>query len=154
MVARGDRALLAGLAIALFAFASMLYAHITRQAPQQEMSRFGFVFLPIALMGHIGHNLGHLIAGHTLVPGAIQSLIGQAPAVPSGGAPIDWPWVALEIFLVLVGLGMSIWALRSVCNARRIVCPGQPAAIPYVGLAVFFAIALMWLFALPMLTRV
>jgi hypothetical protein len=118
------------------------------------MSRFGFVFLPIALMGHIGHNLGHFVAGYRLVPGAIASLIGQIPAVPLGDSPIDWPLVALEIFLVLVGFGMSIWALRSVCNARRIVCPGQPAAIPYIVLAVFFALALMWLFALPMLTRV
>jgi ferredoxin len=142
-----------GLAIALFIFASMLYAHLTKQAPQQEMSRFGFVFLPIALMGHIAHNLGHLLAGYQLIPGAIAGLIGQAPAVPMDDIPINWPWVALEIILVLIGLGMSVWALRRVCSARRIVCPGQPAAIPYMGLAVFFASVLMWLFALPMVTR-
>ncbi len=143
-----------GLAIALFMFTSGLYAHLTRQALQQEMSRFGFVFLPLALMGHIAHNLGHLLAGHRLILGAIAGLIGQAPAVPIDDIPTNWPWVALEIILVVIGLGMSIWALRRVCNARRIVCPGQPAAIPYICLAVFFALALMWLFALPMVTRV
>jgi hypothetical protein len=146
--------LIVGLAIALFLFVSRLYAHLTRQALQQEMCRFGFAFLPIALMGHIGHNLGHLLTGHRLIPGAIAGLFGQAPAVPLEEIPINWPWVGLEIIMVLIGLGMSIWALRSVCNARRVVCPRQPAAIPYLGLAVFFAVALMWLFALPMLTRV
>ena len=143
-----------GLAIALFISVSRLYARLTGQPYQQEMCRFGFAFLPIALMGHIGHNLGHLLTGHRLIPGAIASLIGQAPAVPIEEIPINWPWVALEIILVLIGLGMSIWALRSVCSARRVICPRQPAAIPYLGLAVFFAVALMWLFALPMLTRV
>ncbi len=146
--------LFVGLAIALFLFVSRLYAHLTHQPLQQEMCRFGFAFLPLALMGHIGHNLGHLLTGHRLIPGAIASLLGQTPAVPIEEIPINWPWVALEIILVLIGLGMSIWALRSVCNARRVICPRQPAAIPYMGLAVFFAFALMWLFALPMLTRV
>jgi hypothetical protein len=118
------------------------------------MCRFGFAFLPIALMGHIGHNLGHLLTGHRLIPGAISGLIGQTPAVPVEEIPINWPWVALEIILVLIGLGISIWALRSVCTARRVICPQRPAAIPYMGLAVFFAVALMWLIALPMLTRI
>ncbi len=141
------------LAIALFMVASMLYAHITKQAPQQEMSRFGFVFLPLALMGHIAHNLGHLHAGYRLIPGAIAGLIRQAPAVPIEEIPNNWPWVALQLVLLLIGLGMSVWGLRRVCSARRIVCPGQPAAIPYMALAVFFALVLGWLFALPMLTR-
>ncbi len=143
-----------GLAIALFMFASTLYARLTRQALEQEMSRFGFVFLPLALMAHIAHNLGHLLAGYGLIPGAIAGLVGQAPSVPMEDLPLDWPWVALEIILVLIGLGMSIWAVRRVCGARRIVCPRQPAAIPYMGLAVFFALVLMWLFALPMISRV
>src|SRR5512142_799401 len=44
-----------GLAIALFIILSRLYAVLTKQPPQQEMCRFGFAFLPLALMGHIGH---------------------------------------------------------------------------------------------------
>ncbi len=143
-----------GLAIALFILVSRLYAHLIKQPPHQEMCRFGFAFLPLALMGHIGHNLGHLITGYKLVPGAIAGLIGQTPSVSIVGLPNNWPCLALEISLVLIGLGMSIWALRGVCNARRIVCPQQPRAIPYVGLAVFFASILILLFTLPMVTRV
>jgi hypothetical protein len=142
------------LAIALFIFVSRLYAYLTKQALRQEMCRFGFAFLPLALMGHIGHNLRHLFAGYQLVPGAIAGLVGQTPSVSVEGLSNSWPWLALQISLVLIGLGMSIWSLRGVCSARRNVCPRQPAAIPYIGLAVLFAFIYILLFALPMVTRV
>jgi polyferredoxin len=145
-----------GLAIAVFIFVSRLYAYLTKQALRQEMCRFGFAFLPLALMGHIGHNLGHLFTAYQFVPGAIAGLIGQTPSVSMEALalPNHWFWLALQISLVLIGLGMSIWSLRGVCNARRNVCPRQPAAIPYIGLAVFFASVLIVLFALPMVNRV
>ncbi|HLO30024.1 MAG TPA: 4Fe-4S binding protein [Anaerolineales bacterium] len=143
-----------GLVIAFFISVSRLYALLTRQPIQQEMCRFGFAFLPLALMGHISHNLGHLLTGYQFVPGAIAGLIGQTPSVPIEGLPNHWPWLALKISLVLIGLGMSIWSLRSVCNARRAVCPQQPAAIPYIGLAVLFASTFIFLIALPMVSRV
>ena len=142
-----------GVAIALFIIVSRLYARLTKQTLQQEMCRFGFAFLPIALMGHIGHNLRHLFAGYPLVQGAIAGLVGQGPSVPTDW-PNHWSWLALEISLILIGLGMSIWSLRGVCNARRHVCPGQPAAIPFVGLAALFASTYILLFILPMVTRV
>lgn len=145
-----------GLAIALFISVSRLYAYLTKQPLRQEMSRFGFAFLPLALMGHIGHNLGHFLNGYQLVPEAIAGLVGQTSSLSmeASALPNNWSWLALEIILVLIGLGMSIWALRGVCNARRVVCPQQPAAIPYIGLAVLFASIYFLLFTLPMVTRV
>jgi polyferredoxin len=143
-----------GLAITLFILVSRLYAHLTQQTQQQEMCRFGFAFLPLALMGHIAHNLGHLLDAYRFVPGAIAGLIGQTSSVSIEDSPNHWPWLAIQISLVLIGLGMSTWALRGVCNARRNVCPQQPAAIPYLGLAVFFASTFILLFALPMVSRV
>ena len=142
------------LVITCFISVSRLYARLTRQRIQQEMCRFGFAFLPLALMGHISHNLGHLLMGYQFVPGAIAGLIGQTLSVPVEGAPNTWPWLALKISLVLIGLGMSIWSLRSVCNARRAVCPQQPAAIPYIGLVVLFASTFIFLITLPMVSRV
>jgi polyferredoxin len=142
-----------GLTITLFIIVSRLYAYLTKQTLQQEMCRFGFAFLPIALMGHIGHNLRHLFAGYPLVQGAIAGLVGQGPSVPADW-PNHWSWLALEISLVLIGLGMSIWSLRGICQTRRIVCPRQPAAIPFMGLAMLFAFTYILLFILPMVTRV
>ncbi len=143
-----------GLAIALFILVSGLYAHFTRQSPQQEMCRFGFAFLPLALMGHIGHNLGHLLTGYQFVPGALLGLAGRAPSVPVEGSLPNWLCLALETSLVVIGFGMSMWALRGVCNSRRIICPRQPAAIPYIGLAVFYASILILLFTIPMVARI
>jgi hypothetical protein len=142
-----------GLAIALFIIVSRLYAYLTKQPTQKEMCRFGFAFLPIALMGHIGHNLRHLFAGYPLVQGAVAGLVGQGPSVPMDW-PNHWSWLALEISLVLIGLGMSIFSLRGICKTRRIVCPRQPAAIPFIGLAMLFAFTYIMLFILPMVTRV
>jgi polyferredoxin len=142
-----------GLAIALFISVSRLYAHLTRQSIQQEMCRFGFAFLPLALMGHIGHNLGHFLSSYRFVPGAIAGLVGHSPPVLVESYPSSWVSLALQIILVLVGLGISAWSLRSVCNARRNVCPQQPAAIPYIGLAVLFASTYILLFTLPMVGR-
>ncbi len=140
--------------IGLFAMVTRVYAHFTRQPVQQEMSRFGFAFLPLALMGHIGHNLNHLITGYPLVTGAIAGLWGQTPPIPILSPPFSWPNVALEVSLVVIGFGMSMWAVKGICSSHRIVCPRQPAAIPYIGLAVFIACAYIWLFALPMVYRV
>jgi ferredoxin len=142
------------LAIALFFLISRCYAFLTKQTPQQEMCRFGFAFLPLALMVHIGHNLSHLLTGYQYVPGALLGLISRAPPIVGEGSSNNWLCFALEISLVMIGFGMTIWALRGVCNSRRIICPRQPAAIPYIGLAVIFASVLIWLFTYPMLTRV
>ncbi len=91
-----------GLAIALFISVSRLYARLTRQPIQQEMCRFGFAFLPIALMGHIGHNLGHLLTSYQFVPGALLGLVGRAPSVPLEGSLSSWLWLALKISLVIL----------------------------------------------------
>jgi ferredoxin len=142
-----------GLAIALFISVSRLYSLITRQPIQEEMCRFGFAFLPLALMGHIGHNLGHLLDSYRLVPGAIAGLVGQSLPVLAESYSNSWTSLALQVILVLVGLGISVWSLRSVCNARRNVCPQQPAAIPYIGLTVLFASTYILLFTSPMVAR-
>ena len=143
-----------GLAIVLFISISRLYARLTRQPIQQEMCRFGFAFLPLALMGHIGHNLGHFLTSYQFVPGAIAGLVGKPPPVLVESYPNSWASLALQVILVLVGLGISVWSLRSVCNARRNICPQQPAAIPYIGLAVLVASTYVLLFTLPMVSRV
>ena len=101
-----------------------------------------------------GRNVGHLLDGYRLVPGSIAGLIGQTPSVPAVVLSNNWPWLVLKISLVLIGLGISIWSLRSVCNARRAVCPQQPAAIPYIALAVLFAFTFIFLITLPMVSRV
>lgn len=143
-----------GLAVALFILASQVYARLTAQSWRQEMSRFGFAFLPLALMTHIGHNLGHLFNGYPLVSGAVAGLFGVAPLAVAKGEPNFWIWKVLEISLVLGGLLISIWAIRRICASGKLSCPQSLAAAPYVVLSVIYAVAFIWLFALPMVMRV
>ena len=118
------------------------------------MSRFGFAFLPLALLTHIGHNLGHLFNGYPLVSGALAGLVGKLPQAAAEGAPNFWLWQVLEIGLVFVGLAISVWAVRRICGAAKVNCPRPLATAPYMILAVLYAAVFIALFALPMVTRV
>jgi len=141
-------------ALGLFYLASRAYARLTGQSWHAEMSRFGFAYLPLALVAHIGHNLGHLFNGYALVPGALAGLAGRAAAPAAEGAPNLVLWQGLEIGLIVVGLAITAWAIRRICASARIGSPRPLAALPYAGLAGLYAAAFIVLFALPMATRV
>ncbi len=143
-----------GLAVGLFFLTSQIYARLTRQSCHAEMCRFGFAFLPLALLTHIGHNLGHLFNGYALVPGAVAGLVGQLPQAAAEGAPNFWLWQVLEIGLVAAGLALSVWAVWRICGASKVNCPRPLATAPYVILAGLYAAVFMTLFALPMVARV
>lgn len=143
-----------GLAVGLFFLASQIYVRVTHQPYTREITRFGFAFLPLALLTHIGHNLGHLFNGYTLIPGALAGLAGNLPQGAVENAPNFWLWQALEITMVLVGLAISVWAIRRICNATTVNCPRSLAAAPYIVLAALYAVVFVILFALPMVTRV
>ena len=142
-----------GLAVGLFFFTSRVYAYLIRQPDRGEMYRFGFAFLPLALLTHIGHNLGHFFNGYALVPGALAGLVNKIPQTTAEGAPNFWLWHAMEIGLVLVGLVISMWAVRGICGAIKVSCPRQLATAPYIALAILYAAIFIVMFALPMVTR-
>lgn len=143
-----------GLAVSLFFLASRVYARLTGQSWRQDMSRFGFAFLPLALMTHIGHNLGHFFNGYVLLPGALAGVFGRPLQSAAEGTPDFWTWQMLEIALVLGGLAISFWVIRGICASGKLRCPQSIAAAPYVVLSVIYAAVFIWLFILPMVTRV
>jgi 4Fe-4S binding domain len=143
-----------GLAVGLFYLASQIFARLTRQSHHAEMGRFGLAFLPLALLTHIGHNLGHLFKGYALVPGALARLVGQLPQSAVEGAPNFWLWQTLEIGLVLLGLAISVWAIWRICGLAKVNCSRPLATAPYVILAGLYSTFFITLFALPMVARV
>jgi polyferredoxin len=141
------------LAVGLFFLTSQIYARVTHQIYSNEISRFGFAFLPLALLTHIGHNLGHLFNGYKLVPGALAGLVGKfSPAVES--TPNLWLWQVLEIAMAFVGLMISVWAIQRICSVAKLNCSRSLAAVPFIVLAMLYAVVFIILFALPMATRV
>ena len=143
-----------GVAVGLFYLVSRLYARLTGQACGAEMCRFGFAFLPLALLAHIGHNLGHLFNGYPLIPGAIAGLFGRPPATAAAAPTSLWLWHALEIALVLLGWMVAVWSVRRICAAGKVNCARSLAAAPYLVLAVLYAALFIAVFALPMAGRV
>jgi polyferredoxin len=143
-----------GVAVGLFYLVSRLYARLTGQACGTEMCRFGFAFLPLALLAHIGHNLGHLFNGYPLIPGAIAGLFGRPPATAAAAPTSLWLWHAIEIALVLLGLVVAVWSVRRICAAGKVNCARSLAAVPYLVLAVLYAALFIAVFALPMAGRV
>jgi ferredoxin len=144
----------AGLAVGLFFLASQIYTRVTHQSYTTEATRFGFAFLPLALLTHIGHNLGHLFNGYTLVPGALAGLVDKLPQIAAESAPNIWLWQALEIFMVFVGLAISLWTVRRIFEATKVNSSRLLATTPYIVLAILYAVVFIILFAMPMVTRV
>ncbi len=62
-------------------------------------------------------------------------------------------WQALEVILVVVGLGIVLWLVRRLCRVRTINCPFPVLVAPYTVLAVAYALAFAVLFSLPMAAR-
>lgn len=146
--------------VGLFVLASKVFSLITRTACSSEMCRFGLAFLPLALAVHIGHNLGHLFNGYRLIPQAIASLVGVGIAATGSWVPAEpGPtveialWQAVELGLVVLGLGIVLWLVVGMCRLRTINCPWPVLAAPYAVLAVIYALAFIALFSLPMGTR-
>ena len=141
-------------ALGLFYLASQIYSRLTHQPCHTEMCRFGFAFLPLALMVHISHNLGHLFNGYTLIPGAVAAFLGGTPLPAAEYVPNSGLWQGVEIGLVIIGFAISAWAIRTICQTAKISCPRSVAAMPYFVLTGLYTVTFITLFALPMVTRV
>ena len=141
--------------VGLFYLGGYAYTRINRKQFDREVYRYGLAFLPIALMVHIGHNLGHLFNGYQLVPAASFALFENSnTANLVEAAPNNTLWQSIEIGLMLIGLAITLTAIRSI--AMKISCtkPWIVTASPFLLLAILFAGTFIGIFDLPMATRV
>jgi polyferredoxin len=141
--------------VGLFYLASYAYTKINRISFEREVYRYGLAFLPIALMVHIGHNLGHLFNGFHLVPAATLALVDSGDGASQiETAPNTNLWQSVEMGLVLVGLSITLIAVRSLVRQARVRKPWVAAALPFMLLALLIAATFIGIFELPMVTRV
>jgi len=144
------------LAAVFFHLAAKLYSKLNRVIFDKEVYRYGLAFLPIGLMAHIGHNVGHLFNGYALLPGAIASNINDkntltvAEQVPNYGM-----WQTLEVVLVLIGLAISVVSIRAIAKrAVRQESTWLRVSIPFLFLAGIHTAIFVLIFLTPMVTRV
>ncbi len=113
---------------------------------------FGYTFVPLALVGHLGHNFSHLLLEG---PAALQGVLIQAglmalPAATSEVPPDQMGDTMLAVTALLLGIVAAFLVLRHL--ARR--CPPTSrAAWPRFALLTAFSAAYLVMFLLPMNPR-
>lgn len=127
-------------------------ARATGQSTSQSFAAYGYAYLPIALAGHLGHNLSHLLYEG---PQAFQTTLNElriplaiVPPMEEGAAMSGVNWSAL----VVVSLGI-IGAILTVRHAAR--RQGQPLrqVWPHLALIGLWSLVYLMVFLLPMNPR-
>ena len=134
-------------ALGSFWLTSGLSARLSGLATRQEFGRYGYAYLPIALAGHLGHNLTHLVGeGPSALVIAGQQL-GLPLAPPAEGAMADVGWLAFVI--LATGSALALWVARAIGQSS----PRPASALPHVALLIVFVVLFALMFALPMNPR-
>jgi len=141
--------------VGLFLLAALVHSRISGEPIRQNLSLFGFAFLPLVLMSHISHNLGMMTHQTHLILPAVAGLFGyqvepdHLSTLLSPGA-----WHILHAGIILVGTAMTLWLIRRICRIKQEGgCP-RYASLPYAGLAVAYTIAFFLILHPDMLLRV
>lgn len=122
------------------------------ESTSQSFAAYGYAYLPIALAGHLGHNLSHLLYEG---PRAVQTTLDElriplalVPPMDEGAAMtgINWP-ALLVVSLGIAGAVLTVWR---VAGSR-----GQPLrrAWPHLALVGLWSLVYLTVFLLPMNPR-
>jgi len=143
-------ALAIALPLLLLGVASSFASVATRETLRQGFTAFGYALIPLDLAAHLAHNLFHLLAEGKAVGYTALGLVGHQHAHTSTALVSDGTIQLLQF--ALVGLG----TLVSLDVARRIASRatgGLVVAVPYALLIAGFGALNVWLFTMPMATR-
>jgi len=140
------------LAMVAYLVASWGAGHISGIGLAASLAVFGYAYVPLALAGHLGHNLLHLVGEG---PAAMQSILNQVgfislPLVAAEPTPGFTPLVFLSLTILLVGVVGAFYVLY---RLGRRYAPTPLAAWPHFVLLTVFSVAYMVMFLLPMNPR-
>ncbi|KAB8145944.1 4Fe-4S binding protein [Chloroflexia bacterium SDU3-3] len=140
--------------VALMAGAAMLASRANGATAAANFARFGYAIIPLDVAGHIAHNLFHLLAEGKAVLFTTLALFGQhageQPTALLGTAQIQ----LLQYALVALGVGGSLYAaLRIARSSRREGQRTWASFAPYAALIVLLGAINIYLFILPMASR-
>ncbi len=134
-------------ALGSFWLTSGLSARLSGLATRQEFCRYGYAYLPIALAGHLGHNLTHLVGEGPSALVIAGKQLGLPLAPPAEGAMADVGWLAFVI--LATGSALALWVARAIGRSS----PRPASAIPHIALLIVFVVLFALMFALPMNPR-
>jgi len=136
------------IAVALYTLANLFISR-TRGDWRQNFALFGYAFIPLALAGHIAHNVSHLV---TEAPRGVQTALSQVGihwtfvAQPGEQLAATRPMLPLALSILALGIAGSFFVLWKLSKKA-----GGHKAIFAQGAVLVIATSLfLWLFLLPM----
>ena len=136
------------IAVGLYGLASLLGSD-TRRTWGKSLALFGYAFIPLALAGHIAHNISHLV---TEGPRGVQTSLSQVGLhlnfVAQSGEQLMAvrPMLPLTLSVLAVGIAGSffvLWRLGRKEGGNRAILAHGTVLLVATGL-------FLWLFLLPM----
>lgn len=135
-------------AVGLYTLANLAVSR-TRGAWSRNFALFGYAFIPLALAGHIAHNVSHLV---TEAPRGVQTALSQVGlhlaivAQPGEQLAATRPMLPLALSILAIGVAGSFFVLWKLAKKE-----GNRRAMFAQGAVLMIATSLfLWLFLLPM----
>lgn len=112
---------------------------------------FGYAYIPLALSGHLGHNMSHLWQE---APVALQTALGQMGLPLSPPAVVTEPAVTsahpLAIIFLLLGIAGSFYVVWKIAASKS---TGRSTMVPHLIFLSMMAATYLFIFLLPMNPR-
>ncbi|MBI2846845.1 MAG: 4Fe-4S binding protein [Chloroflexi bacterium] len=122
---------------------------------QRNFASFGYAYLPLALAGHLGHNLSHLKSeGMRALRVAAEQLSGGLIPYPAINEPVSPSTSAdpLALAIVLVGVAGSFYVAWRI-GKKRGNDNGMASIIPHWIFLLLLSVLFIQMFTLPMNPR-
>ncbi|MDO8690696.1 MAG: 4Fe-4S binding protein [Dehalococcoidia bacterium] len=138
-------------AMGLYLLVALGAGRIGGQGFNFGFSRFAYAYIPLALAGHLAHNLFHLLMEG---PAALQAALGQLGWKVDLGMGMSMDsnlMTAVSLIMVLLGIsgGMYVLVRAGETHARR----GWRAAVPHAVFLLAMGALYLQMFILPMNPR-
>ncbi len=140
------------LVLVAFLMASQVSSDLSNRKLSTTFAIFGFAYLPLALAGHVGHNVNHLFGEGPLAVRTIVQQIGRSAGLQATSAPEAFQLAGAEpLAFSILGLGIIgslylVWRVSKGRNGARAVA----AMSPHLLLLVALSLAFVQLFLMPM----
>lgn len=136
--------------LSLYLFASLLSSRGGRERLFENFALFGYAYLPLALGGHLGHNLSHLIGEGPRALQASLAGMGLSGFAAAQEAPSPGANSILSLVALILGILWSFYVARRIAQREK-----SPISrvLPHLVLLLLLSGLFLWLFLLPMNPR-
>ncbi len=139
--------------VALLSLAALVVQRLNGRSLAENFTRFGYAIIPLDIAAHIAHNLFHLLAEGKAVVFTAQELVGQQVAETSPALVSASTIVVLQEFLIVLGILGSLYTAYRIARGQDGTGKAWRSFVPNAAFIAIFGVINVWLFLLPMASR-